>query len=607
MTKRKVIAILMLNLMFSNIFQNIFAIQNTNIYCDHDANKYVSYEGRPQKVFDYFYIDENNEKRDAYCINLGMKGAEDYANGYEVSVDTSLNDRVINNIILNGYPYKSVGELGLASRSEAKFATQFAVWMHVSNLNFNQILPLLPEYQRVINAIRNIYDNGIRGGYESGNGVNIVTDGEFGVIDNIDNRYYSKTYSIYRNSNVESILLNCRGANGIIVTDMNNNQVVGNMTYDKIKVLVPRDSVDNMNTISLDFNITAKQTALAFARSSISDAQNVALTVKPIYLENIVKSFKVKNVPTSLVIKKIDKEDGSVIPNTKFKIINVDTNKVMGEYITDNDGKIYIDIVKDFGIYGDVNLKIEEIEVPNKYYIDTSNSSKNIHIVQGNSYEEIFENEKIKGKIKIIKTGSDYNEYNDKEAGALLEGAEFEIYDENGNMVEHLVTDKLGVAISQDLYKGKYYVKEVKSPQHYNITDSTFEINIDEMNKVIELDVKNESMRKVKGKINILKLSLDYNKYNELEANSPLKGTEFDIYDKIGNIVGHLVTDENGIAVSDELYEGIYYIKEVKAPKFYYITDTDYEINISENQNIVNLEIRNKSMEYIKELPKTGF
>jgi uncharacterized surface anchored protein len=54
----------------------------------------------------------------------------------------------------------------------------------------------------------------------------------------------------------------------------------------------------------------------------------------------------------------------------------------------------------------------------------------------------VFENEKKKGQIKVIKVDMDNNE-------VKLEGVTFEIRDENGNVVQTLVTDKNGEAISE--------------------------------------------------------------------------------------------------------------------------------------------------------------
>ena len=73
-----------------------------------------------------------------------------------------------------------------------------------------------------------------------------------------------------------------------------------------------------------------------------------------------------------------------------------------------------------------------------------------------------FENEVKKGKIKIIKVDKDNNE-------VKLEGITFEVYDENNNLIETLVTDKEGEATTKDLpISLEYTVKETITKDTYN-------------------------------------------------------------------------------------------------------------------------------------------
>ena len=81
----------------------------------------------------------------------------------------------------------------------------------------------------------------------------------------------------------------------------------------------------------------------------------------------------------------------------------------------------------------------------------------------------------VKGKLVIVKT--------DEKTGKGIEGVEFEIRDEKGNVIETLVTDKDGRAESKELEIGvyengaykddmKYYVVETKAAQGY-VPDET--------------------------------------------------------------------------------------------------------------------------------------
>ena len=129
------------------------------IYSYSDSHIYITYQGRTQHLHEYYYLDKNLNKLPAYCMTLGLNGAENTNNGYIVKSEELLKDKVVNNIILNGYPYKTVNELGLLNESEARYATQFAIWIKLNNLDITQIAPVNEEYTRVVNAIKNIYNS----------------------------------------------------------------------------------------------------------------------------------------------------------------------------------------------------------------------------------------------------------------------------------------------------------------------------------------------------------------------------------------------------------------------------------------------------------------
>ncbi len=121
-----------------------------------------------------------------------------------------------------------------------------------------------------------------------------------------------------------------------------------------------------------------------------------------------------------------------------------------------------------------------------------------------------FEKEKIKGFISVTKYSSDNNKYAQLEKGVKLEGAEFEIYDENNNLVDTIVTDETGFAISKELLKGKYTIKEIKAPLYYVINENTFQTEIVNHQETVNIDITDDNiilMLKLK-KLDLLKLKI---------------------------------------------------------------------------------------------------
>ena len=58
------------------------------------------------------------------------------------------------------------------------------------------------------------------------------------------------------------------------------------------------------------------------------------------------------------------------------------------------------------------------------------------------------------------------------------------------------------------------------------------------------------------------------------------------------------------MAITNKLEKGKYYIKETKTDENYELNNTTYEIEITENDQIANIQITNKSK---NKLPRTGF
>ena len=61
--------------------------------------------------------------------------------------------------------------------------------------------------------------------------------------------------------------------------------------------------------------------------------------------------------------------------------------------------------------------------------------------------------------------------------------------------MQTLITDKEGIAISKNLEKGIYIVKEIKAGKDYEITDEEFKIEIIEHQKIEEITLTNKSKK----------------------------------------------------------------------------------------------------------------
>lgn len=461
-------------------FSKVFAIESTNlnygkynILCSKDSNIYITYCNRPQLNYEYYYLKDNNEFA-AYCLNLGMKGAEEDVNGYSVNAESKVDDCVLNNIILNCYPYKSISELGVDTKSQAKFASQFAIWTYLNKLDINQIKETKQEYKCVVDAIKKIYNNGIN--LES-NDVILDFNESDEYTKKIDSKlYYVKDYTLKNASNILEYE----------IFSLDNNVILEN-NNDSFKVLVPVE-LGNYNT-KINIKVKAKENSVLLGSPDEKSYQNVALTLKDNFEALLCKDISFEDKYKKIEILKLDKDTNKPISNVKFKIFL--DNKEAKEYITDENGKIEIEL------YDDVKeIYITEIEVNSKYILDENTYKINI----GDEKEKkiVLYNNLKKGKIKIIKKSKEYNEITSIDENMPLSDVSFKILDENNNVVSDITTNEKGECTSCDLPIGKYYIREYKTKDGYKLLDKDIEVEIKENDDIVLTQILNENVEIVK-------------------------------------------------------------------------------------------------------------
>ncbi|XLG18974.1 SpaA isopeptide-forming pilin-related protein [Bacillus cereus] len=184
------------------------------------------------------------------------------------------------------------------------------------------------------------------------------------------------------------------------------------------------------------------------------------------------------------------------------------------------------------------------------------------------------------GKVKIKKVDS--NNDNKK-----LVGAKFKIEDLNGKIVGELVTNEEGEAISKDLPIGNYTLVEKEAPKGYELLKDKIAVKV-EKDAVVEIKIGNKKLPDPMGKMKLVKVDIS-------DKNKKLAGAKFKIEDSKGKIVGELVTNEEGEAISKDLPIGNYTVVEVEAPKGYELLKDNITVKI-EKDAVVEIKIGNKKL-----------
>ncbi|HDR7569396.1 TPA: choice-of-anchor A family protein [Bacillus mobilis] len=174
-------------------------------------------------------------------------------------------------------------------------------------------------------------------------------------------------------------------------------------------------------------------------------------------------------------IVKVDASDETkLLPDAEFEVYK--DGKQIDTLRTDKTGKV-------------ISKKLE----PGKYTLKETKAPKGYKLLKEEIEVTVEENKVVPVIVKNVKElGSLQVVKKDAESRNVLEGAEFRLKNENGQIVgEAKTTNKNGVVTFENLVPGKYTLEETKAPEGYKAIDVTVEVNV-VANKVAKREVLNE-------------------------------------------------------------------------------------------------------------------
>ena len=265
-------------------------------------------------------------------------------------------------------------------------------------------------------------------------------------------------------------------------------------------------------------------------------------------LTNELKYAPLKIVKTS--------EDGNVAGFT-FKVTRLAdgysktyTTNAAGEIITDQ-MPVYVD-ADATQLY---EYKVEEINVPDKY---RTPDAQTITLTYGQTAEVRFYNQIARGTLEILKV--------DHDGVTPLEGAKFEITDDDGNVIATETSGPDGKIKVDSILYGQYHWSEVMAPKGYELDDTVHDFAIEYDEQVVEVTQENTPSV---GSITAKKIDADGNAMPGVEFTleystddgatwAPIEARAEDSKPSIGGctsavIDGTLETDENGVAAFNGL------------------------------------------------------
>ena len=283
-----------------------------------------------------------------------------------------------------------------------------------------------------------------------------------------------------------------KGQIRIIKVDMDNNEVklqgVKFNVYDEDKKLVDTLVTDEKGEavskrLRIDKKYTVQETETLKNYVLNETPQTITLEqdqIKDLTFVNELKKGQIR-------IIKVDMDNNEVkLKGVKFNVYDED-KKLVDTLVTDEKGEA---VSKRLRI--DKKYTVQETETLKNYVLNET--PQTITLEQDQIKDLTFENELIKGYIKITKISKEDNKYNGDKSGTKLENAEFEVFDIENKLVDTLITDKNGEATTKELLKGKYTIKEKTSPDYYILTDIIFDAEIIKHQEVVNVTVEDDNV-----------------------------------------------------------------------------------------------------------------
>ncbi len=233
-----------------------------------------------------------------------------------------------------------------------------------------------------------------------------------------------------------------------------------------------------------------------------------------------------------------------------------------------------------------------------------------------------------KATIDVIKTDS-YSSDKKPHGNAELDGAQFQLYADASCTDKATVYNADGTAKTAGVYTVKeqkmvtdylrsgctYYLKEIKAPVGYLLSNHVLTIQVDASNQPIEytpdLVTMEYSEPPILGKVEIIKYDSDGKTgplHPEANATFQVYLTDKKSYDACDDYERDIIkTDEKGYGISKDLYYGDYTVHQVGSGDVDAILVEDFYAKVQENGEIKTYPMNNELFKaYLRILKKDG-
>lgn len=584
------------------------ALGEIDIYNGGKELSYLMINGRVQKlIYTYYnYVNSKGETREipAYCVNpniYGVPQSVEPGESIEYLAEEKTSDPKVLGIVANGYPTRTLAELGLENKEQGYYATKIALWCYLlSNWNINnlKVNPNLTgvELQRAQNmlaAAKDIYARGTAWTEVLSPEVTCTPDRETAYEVTVDGKQYkqqvftfwSKTWVCDYSVEVSFTDPGSVPA-GTRIVDMNNRDITtittegtGDGYAGQFKVLYPLESIEGKTgSVQLSFRTDVYKYAVYYAvcaeKDQYGNLQNYVVDTDPTTTMDLSAYSNYADGPTieyETGLRIIKYETGTEIPisGVRFEVIGPDGDSV-GSFVTNGDGRIEIPLSK----VG--NYTVIERESASHYVI-SEEPAQNVTVVYNEVAEVTFFNDPY-GSLRIEKRS---------DTGMNLPGAVITIEHIESGQTFTQETSSAGVAIFDQIPLGAYRIQEVSAPVGWKLDDTVYTATV-VAGETTTIPIINEELPGLR----IIK----YDRKNYVA----LPNVTFEIF-RDGVSLGKFKTDEFGEILLTNVEPGTYRAVEVDTGNEGLILDTTpQEVELQAGDGIKELMFFNDTKPGLK-------
>ena len=557
------------------------ALGEIDIYNGGQELSYLMINGRVRTlIYTYYnYVNAKGEIKEipAYCVNpntTGVPQTVDVGESIEYLAEEKTSDPKVLGIVANGYPTRSLEELGLENKYQGYYATKMALWCYllsnwdINNLKVNSALSgvELQRAQKMLAAAKDIYARGTAWNEVLSPEVTCTPDRDTAYEVTIDGKQYKQqVFTFWSKSWVCDYAVEVSFTDpgsvprGTRIVDMNNRDITtittegtGDGYAGKFKVLYPLESVEGeTGSVQLSFRTDVYKYAVFYAicqeKDEYGELQNYVVDTDPT-TEMDLSTFSnyadqpVEEYDTGLRIIKY--ETGTEIPisGARFEVVGPDGDSV-GTFVTNGDGRIEIPLSKSG------NYTVIEREAPQHYMI-SEEPAQNVTVVYDEVAEVTFFNDPY-GTLRIEKKSN---------TGMNLPGAVITVEHIESGQTFTATTSSAGVAIFDEIPLGAYRIQEKTAPVGWQLDDTVYTATV-VAGETTTIPIINEELPGLR----IIK----YDRKNMVA----MPNVTFAVY-RDGEFLGNFKTDQFGEILIADAEPGTYRAFEVDTGDEGHILDT---------------------------------